>query len=100
MDNFAALSGRLLVLPVVRTVLYAQDPAAVREWVTRVTTRWDFDRVVPAHWDAPIRLTPTEFASAFQFLENPLADPLPRKDLRALQPIADFVRRQSGRGFQ
>eukprot|EP00747_Dinoflagellata_sp_TGD_P114540 gnl/TRDRNA2_/TRDRNA2_171950_c2_seq2.p1 gnl/TRDRNA2_/TRDRNA2_171950_c2~~gnl/TRDRNA2_/TRDRNA2_171950_c2_seq2.p1 ORF type:complete len:189 (-),score=16.50 gnl/TRDRNA2_/TRDRNA2_171950_c2_seq2:52-618(-) len=91
MNNFASLSGRLLVLPVVRTVLYAQDPGAIRDWVRRITSRWDFERVVPAHWDAPIAATPAEVEAAFRFLDDPSAEPFPRNDLRALQPFGEVA---------
>lgn len=46
-DNFLALSNRLLVPPVVRELIYAQNPASVRKWVDRVSTRWDFNTIVP-----------------------------------------------------
>jgi hypothetical protein len=36
-DNFDGLAGRLIVPPVVRSLLYAQDPGSVRAWVDAVT---------------------------------------------------------------
>jgi len=36
-DNFDSLAGRLIVPPVVRSLLYAQDPGSVRAWVDAVT---------------------------------------------------------------
>ena len=94
-DNFSALAGRLLVPPVVRTLIYAQNPQRVRQWVERVVQRWDFAQVVPAHWEAPVAATPRDVLRAFAFLEDETIDPFPRNDLRrGLQPIADlFVRK-------
>lgn len=91
-ENFDALAGRLLVPPVVRSLLYSQDPRAVRAYVDRVTAKWDFERVVPAHWEGPIDAGPNEFRDAFRFLEDPSLDPFPKADMaRGLQPIADLV---------
>jgi hypothetical protein len=91
-DNFSALAGRLLVPPVVRTLLYAQDPRAVRTWVDAVVSRWDFQTIVPAHWQAPIRAAPEDVTRAFRFLEDNDADAFPVGDLeRGLAPIAARV---------
>lgn len=93
-DNFQALAGRLLVPPVVRTLIYAQNPPEVRKWVDRVATRWDFEQIVPAHFEAPIKATPSEFEKAFAFLEDDTVDAFPANDLeRGLKPIAGIVRR-------
>ena len=91
-DNFRALAGRLLVPPVVRTLLYAQNPAEVRRWVDKVAGRWDFEQVVPAHFEAPIRASPSDFARAFAFLEDAQIDAFPANDLaRGLRPIANIA---------
>lgn len=79
--NFKALSGRLLVPPVVRTLLYAQDPKRVREWVERASKRWEFVQIIPAHFDAPIKANPAEFRKAFAFLDDDRADAFPAADL-------------------
>ena len=98
-DNFKALAGRLIVPPVVRTLIYAQDPAQVQKWAKRVAARWEFDQIVPAHWEAPIRASPKDFEAAFAFLEDQTIDAFPAEDLRrGLKPIADvFVGRGLGR---
>jgi hypothetical protein len=91
-DNFEALAGRLIVPPVVRTLLYAQDPKRVKSWVNRVASRWNFDSIVPAHWDAPIAAGPEDFQKAFRFLDDSTIDPFPENDLkRGLKPIADIA---------
>ena len=98
-DNFKALAGRLIVPPVVRTLIYAQDPEQVKQWAKRVATRWDFNQIVPAHWEAPIRATPKDFENAFAFLEDETIGAFPSEDLRrGLKPIADvFVPRKAPR---
>jgi len=95
-ENFVNLAERkLLVPPVVRTLLYAQNPMGVRRWVDIVSREsgWDFDRIVPAHFDAPIEgVGPEEFRDGFRFLEDESVDAFPLEDLRrGLRPIADFV---------
>ena len=53
---------------------------------------WDFERVIPAHWEGPVDAGPNEFRDAFRFLEDPSLDPFPKADMaRGLQPIADLV---------
>lgn len=91
--NFQALAGRLIVPPVVRTLIYAQDPPEVRRWVNRIASgRWGFEQIVPAHFEAPIRAGPREVDRAFKFLEDGSLDPFPASDLRrGLRPIADLA---------
>eukprot|EP00308_Calcidiscus_leptoporus_P003595 CAMPEP_0119382678 /NCGR_PEP_ID=MMETSP1334-20130426/74129_1 /TAXON_ID=127549 /ORGANISM="Calcidiscus leptoporus, Strain RCC1130" /LENGTH=108 /DNA_ID=CAMNT_0007403239 /DNA_START=17 /DNA_END=344 /DNA_ORIENTATION=- len=88
-DNFNALAGRLLVPPVVRTLVYAQDPARVKRWAERVAARWDFTQIVPAHWEAPVAASPRDLERAFAFLGDETVDAFPAADLaRGLKPIA------------
>ena len=89
-DNFKALAGRLICPPVVRTLIYAQNPARVQSLVDRVS-QWEFDQIVPAHFEAPIVAKPNDFSAAFRFLQDPSIDAFPKNDLaRGLQPIADI----------
>jgi len=91
-DNFKFLAGRLIVPPVVRTLLYAEDPGEVRRWVDRVVRRWEFEMIIPAHWEAPIQASAREFENAFAFLEDNTIDAFPVKDTeRGLKPIADIA---------
>jgi hypothetical protein len=91
-NNFNALAGRLLVPPVVRTLLYAQNPNEVQRWVDRVVARWEFQQIVPAHFEAPISASRVEFRKAFLFLQEITIDPFPANDLaRGLKPIADIA---------
>ena len=94
-ENFNALSGRLIVPPVVRTLIYGQNPDRVQRWVDRIVDDrrgWDFTQIIPAHFEAPIAATPKEFATAFQFLQDDTIDAFPIKDLaRGLKPIADIA---------
>jgi hypothetical protein len=87
------LAGRLLVPPVVRTLIYAQNPAKVQEWVDRIVQHrgWKFEQVIPAHWEAPIAASPKDVERAFSFLKDPSIDPFPVNDLApGLKPISDI----------
>jgi len=120
-DNFAAISGRLFVPPVVRSLLYAQDPAGVRAWADSVAEDWFAPvrsstvrvggedgggenteaasivpavlTIVPAHWDGPVEnVRVEEFLNAYRWLDDPTSDPFPEADMaRGLQPVIDAV---------
>ena len=58
--------GAPLVAPIIQIIL-SRAPAASSAWVEQIM-RWDFVRVVPAHFDAPVAATPASLRSAFGFL--------------------------------
>lgn len=113
-DNFAAISGRLFVPPVVRSLLYAQDPGSVREWADSVAADWFAPvettvmgedgvsttvrtptavTVIPAHWDGPVENVRVEdFLAAYRWLDDQSLDTFPEADMaRGLQPVIDAV---------
>ena len=47
----------------------SRAPEAASRWLEKVCS-WEFQTVVPAHFDAPLRLSPSQFASTFGFLEK------------------------------
>ena len=58
----------------------------------RVVERWEFEQIVPAHFEAPARATRGDFQRAFRFLEDDAVDGFPVNDLaRGLRPIADIA---------
>lgn len=89
-QSFTALcnDGRLFVAPILQTLILNRDPKSTIEWVDRVS-QWDFDRIIPCHFDAPIAATPEEFRAAFNFLEHraPANSGLPAADFRLLKQI-------------
>lgn len=70
--DFAAFSdndsGLPTLLPIIQIIL-ARDVPEVRRWLD-VVTQWKFQRVVPAHLDAPLNIGPKEFAAAFAWIES------------------------------
>ncbi|MBD2093075.1 DUF4336 domain-containing protein [Microcoleus sp. FACHB-1515] len=86
LDTFNQLrnQGRLLVAPILRTLILNRAPTETLAWVDRVC-QWNFQRVIPAHFDAPIAADPQQFRSAFAFLRY--ASELPIADVELLQSI-------------
>ncbi|KAG1671868.1 hypothetical protein FOA52_003435 [Chlamydomonas sp. UWO 241] len=67
-DNaWRAISDRLICPPVVETLVYSNFKPVVRAWVDSITSDWAFNKVIPAHFDAPVRATPSDFRRAFAF---------------------------------
>jgi Domain of unknown function (DUF4336) len=81
-------NGRLLVAPILQTVILNRNPKGTIEWIDRVC-EWDFERIIPCHFDAPIAATPIDFRTAFDFLEDPakLRSGLPATDFQLIEQI-------------
>jgi len=88
--SFDAIAGKVFVSPVVRTFIYERSADETKEWVRRIA-QWRFNRIIPAHLDAPINAGPREFLGAFEFLERPDANPLPAGDMRPLNAISKVL---------
>jgi len=58
--------GNPVVVPIIQ-IIYSRAPDAARSWLATVTS-WDFDTIVPAHFDAPIAAGPKQLNRAFDFL--------------------------------
>jgi len=54
-ESFAAISNRLLVGPVVQTLVYSKVPRSVCNWVDAICDDWRFDKVIPCHMEAPVK---------------------------------------------
>lgn len=91
-QTFAALrgNGRPFVAPILQQLILNRAPQETLDWANRIA-RWNFERIIPCHFDAPIATTPQQFRQAFAFLEkSPLVSesaPLPREDFALLQDI-------------
>ncbi|MGF1477887.1 MAG: DUF4336 domain-containing protein [Cyanophyceae cyanobacterium] len=93
--SFEALQGNggLFVAPVLQTLILNRAPQETLEWAERVAN-WNFQRIIPCHFDAPVAATPQQFRRAFSFLEKYPAIgsrsncyPLPEEDFQLLQDI-------------
>lgn len=71
LQSFAQLraGGRPFVAPILQTLIFPQAPQQVIDWADRIAT-WDFQQIIPCHFDAPIPINPRQFRQAFRFLEQ------------------------------
>ena len=70
-QSFDALrgGGRLFVAPILQTLILNRAPKETIDWADKVA-KWDFQRIVPCHFDSPIEANPRQFRQAFAFLEK------------------------------
>jgi hypothetical protein len=95
-QSFAALynQGQLQVAPILKTLIFNRGPEEVLAWAQTVAA-WSFDRIIPAHLEAPIAATPDQFLRAFDFLRTaPPSDPgqsIPYADFDLLRQIESLL---------
>ena len=58
--TFPNISGRLIVMPVIQTLVFAKIPGPARKWVNAMTQDWDFNRVISAHFSSPVDAGPDD----------------------------------------
>jgi len=98
--SFDALrgDGRLFVAPILQTLILSQAPRMVLDWADKVA-KWDFQRIIPCHFDSPIDAGPRQFRQAFAFLEQPVGGvgslrkeyPLPQEDFEFLRGMEETL---------
>jgi len=62
-------NGRLFVAPILQKLVLNRGAKAVIDWANQVS-QWNFQRIIPCHFDAPLKAKPDEFRQAFAFLEK------------------------------
>ncbi|RLN27571.1 uncharacterized protein C2845_PM05G32440 [Panicum miliaceum] len=72
--SFAQMSQKLIVSPIVKTLVFSKVPEKVRDWVDRIAADWPFRRIIPCHFSAPINASRSDFLAAFAFLDELLPD--------------------------
>jgi Domain of unknown function (DUF4336) len=96
-QSFEALrgNGRLFVAPILQRLILNRDPQEVINWADRVAS-WDFQRIIPCHFDAPLNVTPDQFRQAFAFLEKRSIEvaPLPLEDFEFLEELEESLNRR------
>lgn len=99
--SFNALrrEGNLLVAPILQALILNRAPQETINWANHVS-QWNFQRIIPCHFDAPISATPQQFRQAFNFLEkNPAVSdnlisatkPLPEEDFQLLRELDETL---------
>ncbi len=71
--------GRAFVAPILQTLILNRAPQPTLAWANRVA-EWNFDRIIPCHFDAPIAATPQQFRAAFDFLDD-AASPMTNRSI-------------------
>jgi hypothetical protein len=95
--SFEALrgQGRPFLAPILQTLIFDHNPQDVLAWADRVAS-WDFERIVPCHFDAPITTTPQEFRRTFAVFEpfyqkqvtfGSITQPLPLADVEFIKEL-------------
>ncbi|MBD2211547.1 DUF4336 domain-containing protein [Nostoc linckia FACHB-104] len=101
--SFDALrgDGRLFVAPILQTLILNRAPQETINWADKIAN-WNFEWIIPCHFDAPIKAQPHQFRQAFSFLEkqpisagllNSNTYPLPADDFKTLQEIDESLNR-------
>ncbi|KAH7554517.1 hypothetical protein JRO89_XS12G0230100 [Xanthoceras sorbifolium] len=72
--SFAQMSQKLIVSPIVKTLVFSKVPEKVRDWIDRIARDWRFRRIIPAHFAAPINASRSDFLTAFGFLDDLLGE--------------------------
>ncbi|KAI3435565.1 hypothetical protein D9Q98_001630 [Chlorella vulgaris] len=69
--GFFAVADKLIVGPILKTLVFSTLPDATRRWVDSICTDWAFTSIIPAHFTAPIPAGPAQFRAAFSFVYEP-----------------------------
>ena len=97
LQSFEALrgNGRLFVAPILQRLILNRDPQEAIDWADRVAS-WNFQRIIPCHFDAPLYVTPDQFRQAFAFLEKRSIEvaPLPPEDFEFLEELEESLNRR------
>ncbi len=88
--------GRLFVAPILQTLILPQAPRKTLDWVNKVA-RWDFQQIIPCHFDSLVKADSRQFRQAFAFLEQPSlgmtsasgSKPLPQEDCQFVKEIEE-----------
>nr|GMD51886.1 uncharacterized protein LOC109188975 [Ipomoea batatas] len=110
--SFAQMSQKLIVSPIVKTLVFSKVPEKVRDWIDGIVRDWKFKRIIPAHFAAPINANRSDLLAAFAFLDDLLgeryvtrpslsliftsllgkaASYFPPDDMRTLSSLDDFL---------
>lgn len=69
LDTFEEIKQRLIVSPVIKILVISRAKKEVGAWIHRVC-QWKFERIIPAHFSAPIKAGPQDLKDAYAFLEE------------------------------
>lgn len=91
--SFLAIRNRLLVAPILESLILPQASKKVLNWANLVSL-WNFEQIIPAHFDAPIKSNSLEFKKAFTFIDKDSTNPYllyPSGDRQIYLKDANFI---------
>jgi hypothetical protein len=105
LDTFEEIKQRLIVSPVIKILVISRAKKEVGAWINRVC-QWKFERIIPAHFSAPIKAGPQDLKDAYAFLEEEEEEAAAaaagagglKKKQASSAPIFDFSALLSGGG--
>ena len=84
--------------PILQRLILNRAPRETIDWADKVET-WNFQRIIPCHFDSPIEADPPQFRQAFTFLEKKSSvgegltgsgsHPLPEEDFELLRELEE-----------
>ncbi|EOY03592.1 T4P13.26 protein isoform 6 [Theobroma cacao] len=72
--SFAQMSQKLIVSPIIKTLVFSKVPEKIRDWIDGIARDWKFKRIIPAHFAGPIKAGRAELLAAFAFLDDLLGE--------------------------
>ena len=66
--SFKAISGGLLVAPILQKLILNRNPLETLDFADKVS-KWDIERIIPAHLKNNLKYTGKDYRAAFSFLE-------------------------------
>jgi len=90
-NSFESLGGRLTVSPVLRILVFGKIRGAIKAWTDRIL-EWDFERIIPAHFDAPVRAGPNDVRQALACVVEREDDGVKEEDTRILRALNGLLR--------
>jgi hypothetical protein len=75
--------GNLLVAPILQKLILNRNSTETLDWVYQVS-KWNFERIIPCHFEEVIKTNPYQFRLAFTFFEKEFYPP---QDLQLLDQI-------------
>ena len=99
--GYEALVNRLARAPILRAVVDARAPDAVKDWILEQTITsgksWNYDRVITSHFASPIKATPSDVRASFDYLfkedlsSSDSLPPIACRDWELLDSINQFI---------
>ena len=87
-SSFNALTGGLLVAPILQTLILNRTPIQVLDFADAVS-KWDIERIIPAHFKNDLKYNGKDYRKAFSFLE---ASGVPKGLPKPLEADLKFLR--------